>query len=68
METLPQSSQEIPAAEIRVGLIKNDFRSLRAWCAKRKVNYNTAWAAMHGRRDGPITRKIYRALRRDANV
>jgi len=62
-----QSSLLCPEA-IRAGLLRNKHGSLREWAEKRGLNYNTAWAAIHGRRNGPKARRALIRARRDANV
>lgn len=66
MENPPSSMPEIPA--IRAGLMLKGHRSLRAWAKKRKVNYNTAHAALHGLRAGPKAKQTRILLLRDAQA
>ncbi len=54
--------------EIRAGLIRNGFKSLRAWSRRRDANYNTAWAALNGRRSGTISLRVLALMRKDARV
>ncbi len=71
METPIRSTAEIPqpdASALRAGLIAGGHKSLRAWAAKRRINYNTAWAALHGRRAGKVTLRVLRQLRKDARA
>lgn len=71
METARKSMAETEntvANALRAGLIRNGHGSLRAWAAKRRVNYNTAWAAMNGRRAGAVARRVLRLLRKDSHA
>lgn len=54
--------------KIRAALVLKGHRSLRAWAAKHKVNYNTAHAALHGLRAGPKATQTRILLLKDANV
>lgn len=66
MELSTESTPEIPA--IRAALLLKGHRSLRAWAKKRKVNYNTAHAALHGLRAGPKAKQTRILLLRDAQA
>lgn len=69
METSTKSMPDLVSAEsIRAGLIRNGHRSLLAWCRKRRANYNTAWAAMHGCRSGPESLRVRALMMKDAHV
>lgn len=68
METALKSMPDVKPEIIRAGLLENNHGSLRAWCRKHNVNYNSAWAAMNLRRHGAKSKRILAMLRRDACV
>lgn len=63
-----EKAESVAPHVLRAGLIANGHVSLRAWAAKRRVNYNTAWAAMNGRRAGTVAVRVLRLLRKDAHA
>jgi hypothetical protein len=65
METDTKSTPGTDILRLKSGLIRNGHRSLRAWAAKRKINYNTAWAALHGRRSGRVATRVLVMLKKD---
>jgi len=65
METSAKSIAVSDVLAVKAALIRHGHRSLRAWAAKRRVNYNTAWAALHGRRSGRVAKRALNLLRKD---
>ena len=65
METETKSIAGTDILHLKSGLIRNGHRSLRAWAAKRNINYNTAWAALHGRRSGRVATRALQMLKKD---
>jgi len=64
METHPKSITHL----IRAGLIRSGHHNLAAWARKNGTNYNTAYAALHGLRAGPTTKRVRKQLEKFANA
>jgi hypothetical protein len=53
---------------IRAGLIRSGHHNLAAWARKNRTNYNTAYAALHGLRAGPATKRVRQQLEKFAHA